>query len=49
MSIRIHHLNCGTMRTGCQRLINGYGSLIKPGELACHCLVIETPESLVGR
>ncbi|AYC35010.1 MBL fold metallo-hydrolase [Pseudomonas cavernae] len=45
--MRIHHLNCGTMCVACQRLINGYGSWRKPGKLICHCLLIETPESLV--
>lgn len=47
MSIRIHHLNCGTMCVACQRLINGQGSWREPGKLVCHCLLIETPESLV--
>ncbi len=47
MSIKIHHLNCGTMCPKCQRLVNGYGSWIKPAEMVCHCLLIETPETLV--
>lgn len=47
MSVKIHHLNCGTMCPMCQRLVNGHGSWIKPAELICHCLLIETPETLV--
>lgn len=47
MSIKIHHLNCGTMCPMCQRLVNGHGSWIKSAELVCHCLLIETPETLV--
>ncbi|MEN0106495.1 MAG: MBL fold metallo-hydrolase [Pseudomonas sp.] len=47
MTIRVHHLNCGTMCVGCQRLINGHGSWRKPGELVCHCLLLETPDALV--
>lgn len=48
MSIRIHHLNCGTMCPFCERLINNRaGSLIKPGEFVCHCLLIEAPDGLI--
>lgn len=47
MSIKIHHLNCGTMCPMCQLMVNGHGSLIKSAELVCHCLLIETPETLV--
>lgn len=47
MSIKIHHLNCGTMCPACQRLVNGHGSLFKAAELVCHCLLIETPDTLV--
>lgn len=48
MSIRIHHLNCGTMCPLCSRLMNDVnGSWAKPGHLVCHCLLIETPETLV--
>ena len=45
--MKIHHLNCGTMCPACQRLINGYGSWLKPAKLCCHCLLIETKQSLV--
>ena len=48
MSIRIHHLNCGTMCPLCQRLMNDRsGSWREPGKLVCHCLLIETPETLL--
>ncbi len=48
MSIRIHHLNCGTMCPLCQRLMNSRdGSWKEPGKFVCHCLLIETPEALV--
>lgn len=47
MSIKIHHLNCGTLCPMCQRLVNGHGSWIKSAEMVCHCLLIETPDTLV--
>lgn len=48
MSIRIHHLNCGTMCPLCQRLMNSRtGSWREPGKLVCHCLLIETPDCLL--
>lgn len=48
MSLRVHHINCGTMCPACQRLINDRaGSWSEPGRLVCHCLLIETADSLV--
>ncbi len=47
MTIRIHHLNCGTLCPACQRLINGSGNWTRPARLVCHCLLIETAEALV--
>ena len=47
MSIKVHHLNCGTMCPACERLVQGHGSWRKRGKLVCHCLLIETPECLV--
>ena len=47
MSIRVHHLNCGTMCPFCERLVAGQGSWLKRGRLVCHCLLIETPDGLV--
>jgi glyoxylase-like metal-dependent hydrolase (beta-lactamase superfamily II) len=43
---RIHHLNCGTMCPRGQRMINGHGSLLGPGKLVCHVLLIEGPDGL---
>lgn len=44
--MRIHHLNCGTMCPYGARLVAGEGGM---GEttIVCHCLLIETSESLV--
>lgn len=47
MTIKIHHLNCGTLCPVCQRLVNGTGSWTEPGRLVCHCLLIETPQTLI--
>jgi glyoxylase-like metal-dependent hydrolase (beta-lactamase superfamily II) len=44
--VRIHHINCGTMCPRGQRLINGHGSLLGPGKLVCHVLLIEGPNGL---
>lgn len=35
------------MCPACQRLVRGSGSWRTPGELVCHCLLIETPRALV--
>lgn len=45
--MRLHHLNCGTMRPRSARLINGHGGWFSPGKVVCHCLLIETGEGLV--
>lgn len=45
--MRIHHLNCGTWCPAAARWINGRGGLFAPGEVVCHCLLIETDEGLV--
>ncbi len=42
MSLKIHHLNCGTMCPVCARLINGQGGWLAPANLVCHVLLIET-------
>jgi len=44
--MRIHHLNCGTMRPFGGRLVNDGGSLLT-GRMVCHCLLIETEAGLV--
>ncbi len=46
MSARIHHLNCGTMCPYGARLITGESGFGK-AEIVCHCLLIETTDSLV--
>ena len=44
--MRIHHLNCGTMRPPARVLVNGGGGgLFARGEMCCHCLAIETPSA----
>jgi glyoxylase-like metal-dependent hydrolase (beta-lactamase superfamily II) len=45
--MRIHHLNCATMCPPSQRLINGYGSLVAPARMVCHCLAVETDDGIV--
>lgn len=47
MSLRVHHLNCGTMCPVSQAFFNGQGAWFKPGETVCHCLLIETDQGLV--
>ncbi|MCI2423049.1 MBL fold metallo-hydrolase [Saccharopolyspora sp. K220] len=45
--MRIHHLNCGTMRPMGGRLVNGGGSLLGFARMVCHCLLIESEQGLV--
>jgi glyoxylase-like metal-dependent hydrolase (beta-lactamase superfamily II) len=45
--MRVHHLNCGTLRPFGRRLINGDGLPFQTGRLVCHCLLIETDRGLV--
>lgn len=47
MTLRIHHLNCGTLCPVSRALFNGRGSLFEPGHLVCHCLLVETDQGLV--
>lgn len=47
MSIRIHHLNCGTMCPYGGRLMSGQGGVFEASEMCCHCLLIETDGGLV--
>ncbi len=47
MSLRIHHLNCGTMCPHGARLIGSPGGWLDPGHLVCHCLLVETRAGLV--
>jgi glyoxylase-like metal-dependent hydrolase (beta-lactamase superfamily II) len=45
--MRIHHLNCGTMRPYGGRLVSGTGSLLATAEMICHCLLVEADHGLV--
>jgi glyoxylase-like metal-dependent hydrolase (beta-lactamase superfamily II) len=45
--MKVHHLNCGTMRPFGGRLVSGVGPLLATAELVCHCLLIETDHGLV--
>ncbi|WP_433556287.1 MBL fold metallo-hydrolase [Pseudonocardia xinjiangensis] len=45
--MKVHHLNCGTMRPFGGRLVSGTGPLLATAELVCHCLLIETDHGLV--
>lgn len=47
MSLKIHHLNCGTMCPHGRKLINGSGGLLEAAEMCCHCLLIEGADGLV--
>lgn len=47
ITMKIHHLNCGSMCPICQKLINGHGSYLKPAKLICHVLLIEHDNKLV--
>lgn len=45
--MRVHHLNCATMRPPLGRLVNGTGGLFDAGHMVCHCLLVETDDGLV--
>src|SRR5262245_20277012 len=45
--MRVHHLNCATMRPFSRRLVNGAGGLFEAGVMVCHCLLVETEDGLV--
>jgi glyoxylase-like metal-dependent hydrolase (beta-lactamase superfamily II) len=45
--MRVHHLNCGTMRPFGGRLVGGSGSVLRPATMVCHCLLIETAAGLI--
>lgn len=47
MALKIHHLNCGTMRPPGGRLIDGRGGLLRRAEMICHCLLVDTGRELV--
>ncbi|WP_243790492.1 MBL fold metallo-hydrolase [Saccharopolyspora gloriosae] len=45
--MRVHHLNCATMRPLGGRLIDGADGVLRSAEMVCHCLLIETEQGLV--
>jgi glyoxylase-like metal-dependent hydrolase (beta-lactamase superfamily II) len=45
--MKVHHLNCGTMRPPAGKLLDGEPGLLRRSELVAHCLLIETGDSLV--
>jgi glyoxylase-like metal-dependent hydrolase (beta-lactamase superfamily II) len=45
--MRVHHLNCGTMRPFGGRLVNGDRLPVRTARLVCHCLLIETDRALI--
>ncbi|WP_243733012.1 MBL fold metallo-hydrolase [Luteimonas yindakuii] len=48
MAIRVHHLNCISTCPLGGRLMDGRSrTVLERGHLACHCLLVETPECLV--
>ena len=46
-TMKIHHLNCGTMCPATAPLIEGSGSWLSRGKMVCHCLLVESPAGLV--
>jgi glyoxylase-like metal-dependent hydrolase (beta-lactamase superfamily II) len=44
--VRVHHLNCGTLCPYGARFIAGEGGLGR-AKIVCHCLLVETSDSLV--
>lgn len=47
MSLRVHHLSCGTLCPLSRRLINGEGGWLEPAHMVCHVLLLESPAGLV--
>ncbi|MDX6584540.1 MAG: hypothetical protein QOI10_3724 [Solirubrobacterales bacterium] len=45
--MRVHHLNCGTMRPLGGSLLDGRPGWRRRAELVCHCLLLETDSGLV--
>ena len=45
--MRVHHLNCGTMRPFGGRLVDGSPGVLRRAEMVCHCLLVETSQGLV--
>ncbi len=45
--MRVHHINCGTLRPPLGRLVDGKPGLFRRATMVCHCLLIETATGLV--
>ncbi|MFJ6669934.1 MBL fold metallo-hydrolase [Actinosynnema sp. NPDC091369] len=45
--MKVHHLNCGTMRPFGGKLVTGTGSYFGTAELVCHVLLLETEDGLI--
>jgi glyoxylase-like metal-dependent hydrolase (beta-lactamase superfamily II) len=45
--MRVHHLNCGTMRPFGGKLLDGSPGYLHRGKMICHCLLVETSDGLV--
>ncbi|MEV0679778.1 MBL fold metallo-hydrolase [Actinosynnema sp. NPDC050436] len=45
--MKVHHLNCGTMRPLGGGLVDGSGSVFRPATLVCHVLLLEADDGLV--
>ncbi|HEY2020213.1 MBL fold metallo-hydrolase [Paraburkholderia sp.] len=46
--MKVHHLNCISSCPLCGKLFNGHpDALLRRGHLACHCLLVESPDGLV--
>jgi len=45
--MRVHHLNCGTMRPRGGSLLDGQPGWRRRAEMVCHCLLLETDAGLV--
>ena len=46
-AVRVHHLNCGTLRPLGGRLVNGGRLPLLPARIVCHCVLIEADSGLV--
>ena len=44
--MRVHHLNCGTMRPLGGKLIDGRPGVFRRATMVCHCLLVETNDGL---
>ncbi|WP_026424739.1 MBL fold metallo-hydrolase [Actinokineospora inagensis] len=45
--MRVHHLNCGSMRPLGGTLVDGSPGLFRPANIVCHVLVVEADDGLV--